>query len=120
MWIQIQGAELMRIRILGRLLSHKKLNYYMKNVVLKFKGSIGLFHYLASHSDFDFEFAEIFVITVHRQPCRQQQEDAGLAQEEPHGEGDLASQLPLPKSLWTILRGAFLNEGQSTALQNYN
>jgi hypothetical protein len=34
--------------------------------------------------------------TVHRQPCRQQQEDAGLAQEEPHGsvgEGDLTSQL---------------------------
>jgi hypothetical protein len=36
--------------------------------------------------------------TVHRQHCRQQQEDAGWAQEEPHGglgEGDLASQLPL-------------------------
>jgi hypothetical protein len=34
--------------------------------------------------------------TMHRQPCRQPEEDAGLAQEEPHrgvGEGDLASQL---------------------------
>jgi hypothetical protein len=32
-----------------------------------------------------------------RHPCPQQQEDAGLAQEEPHGgvgEGDPASQLP--------------------------
>jgi hypothetical protein len=33
---------------------------------------------------------------MHRHPCRQQQEYAGLAQEEPHrgvGEGDLTSQL---------------------------
>jgi hypothetical protein len=33
---------------------------------------------------------------MHRQPWRQQQQDAGLAQEEPHGgvgEGDLTSQL---------------------------
>ncbi len=29
----------------------------------------------------------------------------------------LASQLPSPEALWTIIRGAFLNEGQSTALQ---
>jgi hypothetical protein len=34
--------------------------------------------------------------TMHRHPCRQHQEDAGSAQEEPHrgvGEGDLTSQL---------------------------
>ncbi len=57
---------------------------------------------------------------MHRQPCRQQQEDAGLAQEEPYGgvgEGDLASQLPCLQPCGQFCVGRFGVEGQSTASQ---
>jgi hypothetical protein len=40
-------------------------------------------------------------------PCRQQQEDAVLAQEEPHGEGVLASQLPCLKPFELFYVGRF-------------
>jgi hypothetical protein len=50
---------------------------------------------------------EAVLHTVHRQPCRQQQEDAGLAQEEPHGERDLASQLPCLKPCGLFYVGRF-------------
>ncbi len=57
---------------------------------------------------------------MHRQPCRQQQEDAGLAQEEPHGgvgEEDLASQLYCLQPCGLFSVGRFWIEDQSTASQ---
>ena len=57
---------------------------------------------------------------MHRQPCRQQQEDAGLAQEEPHGgvgEEDLASQLHCLQPCGLFSVGRFWIEDQSTASQ---
>ena len=129
----------MQIRILVRLLSHKKLNYYMKNVVLNGNGNkpdFSIFlHKLVQHRSLALPFEPFrfrlgirgdqgvtqrchlswltnSALVLYMSPNAGERENCGVSANEYTG-----LPAPLPEALWTILRGSFLNEGQT---QLYN